>query len=191
MPRHVVSTTRRDPEWANTTVNAEDILGQGARLRERAGGTNLVVGSRTPDHSLMGHDLIDEYRLLIFPVILGSGRRLFPETAGKTVVRLVDSHTFSSGVVGTPITRSPGRGWHGHDETASPGMGLAAWPRRLARGLASDEALGAPVVGAVVVGVHAGHDDAGALVLGTDEHAVADVDPDVTDPGAEGILVED
>ncbi len=54
---------------------------------------NMVV------HTLMEHDLVDEYRIMIFPVLLGSGRRLFPETQGKVVLHLADTRTFSSGVV--------------------------------------------------------------------------------------------
>ncbi len=67
----------------------------------------LVIGSRTLVHTLMAHDLVDEYRIMIFPVLLGSGRRLFPETPDKTVLRLVDSRTFSTGVVVHTYCRSP------------------------------------------------------------------------------------
>ena len=99
MPKHVVSTTMQDPEWRNTTVIDGDVVREITRLREGEGGSMLVVGSRTLVHTLMEHDLVDEYRLMIFPVILGSGRRLFPETQTKTVLRLVDTRSFGSGVV--------------------------------------------------------------------------------------------
>lgn len=99
MPKHVVSTTLRDPEWNNSVVIKEDVMGEVAPLKEREGGPILVAGSRTLVHALIGHGLIDEYRLMIFPVVLGSGRRLFPETQDKTVLRLADTRTFSSGVV--------------------------------------------------------------------------------------------
>ena len=69
------------------------------RLKQQDGGPVLVAGSGTLVHALMGHGLVDEYRVMIFPVVLGSGRRLFPEAPDKTVLRLVDTQTFSSGVV--------------------------------------------------------------------------------------------
>lgn len=99
MPKHVVSTTLKNPEWNNTTVISRDVVGNITRLKQREGGPILVAGSRTVVHTLMEHDLIDEYRLMIFPVILGSGKRLFPETQTKRTLRLVDSRAFSSGVV--------------------------------------------------------------------------------------------
>jgi dihydrofolate reductase len=97
MPKVVASTTLRDPEWSNTTV-ISDVQGQVAQLKEGEGGPILVAGSRTLVHSLMEHDLVDELRLLIFPVVLGSGARLFPETPDKTTLELVDGRTFPSGV---------------------------------------------------------------------------------------------
>lgn len=101
MPKHVVSTTLRDPAWTNSTVISDAVAGAVARLKEEAGGPILVVGSRTLAQTLMAHDLVNEYRLMVFPVVLGSGHRLFPETRPphKTTLRLVDSQTFSSGVV--------------------------------------------------------------------------------------------
>ena len=99
MPKYVVSTTLRDPEWNNSVVISNDVVGEIRRLQERVGGPILVHGSRTLVHTLMEHDLVDEWRLMVFPVILGSGRRLFPETRSKTVLRLVDTKPFSSGVV--------------------------------------------------------------------------------------------
>ena len=99
MPKHVVSTTLRDPKWNNCTVIKDDVAGEVTRLKKQAGGPILVVGSRTLVHTLMEHDLVDEYRLMKFPVLLGSGRRLFPETRHKTVLRLTDTRSFSSGVV--------------------------------------------------------------------------------------------
>jgi dihydrofolate reductase len=99
MPKYVVSTTLRNPEWNNTTVISKDVVREIQRLKERDGGPILVAGSRTLVHTLMEHDLVDEYRIMIFPVVLGSGRRLFPETRSKTMLRLVDTKPFSSGVV--------------------------------------------------------------------------------------------
>ena len=99
MPKHVVSTTLRDPKWNNSRVIHGDVPGEITRLKAQAGGPILVVGSRRLVHALMEHDLVDEYRLMIFPVLLGSGRRLFQDTQRKTVLRLADTRTFSSGVV--------------------------------------------------------------------------------------------
>lgn len=99
MPKHVVSTTLRDPKWNNSRVINGDVAGEVTRFKKQEGGPILVVGSRTLVHTLMEHDLVDEYRIMIFPVLLGSGRRLFPETQHKTVLRLADTRTFSSGVV--------------------------------------------------------------------------------------------
>ena len=97
MPKHVVSTTLEDPEWDNTSVlrDVKDVAG----LKEQDGGPILVAGSRTLVHGLMEHGLVDEYRLMIFPVVLGSGARLFPETPNKTPLELVNTQAFDSGVV--------------------------------------------------------------------------------------------
>jgi len=99
MPKHVVSRTLQNPEWNNSKVIRGDVAGEVTRLKDREGGPILVAGSRTLVHTLMKHDLVDEYRIMIFPVVLGSGRRLFPETQDKVVPRLANTRTFSSGVV--------------------------------------------------------------------------------------------
>jgi len=99
MPKHVVSTTLRNPEWHNSSVIGRDVVENITRLKQQEGGPILVAGSRMVVHTLMEHDLVDEYRLMIFPVVLGSGRRLFPETQTKTMLRLADTRSFSSGVV--------------------------------------------------------------------------------------------
>jgi len=99
MPKHVVSTTLRNPTWNNSTVINGDVRAAVTRLQQETSGPILVIGSRTLVHTLMEHDLVDEYRLMIFPVFLGSGRRLFPETTRKTVLHLVESQRWSSGVV--------------------------------------------------------------------------------------------
>ncbi len=99
MPKHVVSTTLRDPQWNNSKVIKGDVAGEVTRLKKQEGGPILVAGSRTLVHTLMEHNLVDEYRIMIFPVLVGSGRHLFPETQYKTVLRLADTRTFSSGVV--------------------------------------------------------------------------------------------
>jgi dihydrofolate reductase len=99
MPKHVVSTTLLTPEWANCKVIKDNVAGEVSRLKAQEGGPILVAGSRTLVHTLLANDLIDELRLMIFPVVLGSGRRLFPETPDKTVLQLTDTRAFPTGVV--------------------------------------------------------------------------------------------
>jgi dihydrofolate reductase len=99
MPKHVVSSTLGEPPWGPATVLRGNPATEIAELRQRAAGMVLVAGSRTLVHTLLAHDLVDELRLMVFPVALGSGRRLWPETPQKTTLALVDQHRFASGVV--------------------------------------------------------------------------------------------
>jgi dihydrofolate reductase len=96
MPKYVVSTTLSDPEWTNSTVigGLDDVR----KLREETEGTLLVAGSIQLVRSLIDEDLVDELRLMVFPVVLGAGRRLFGETADKKVFKLADSKTVGEGV---------------------------------------------------------------------------------------------
>jgi dihydrofolate reductase len=107
MPKHVVSTTLTDPEWNNTTVIDGDVPEAVAKLKEGDGGPILIAGSRTLVHSLIPHDLIDEYRLMIFPVTVGSGARLWPDSPDKMVLELADTRRYDSGVV-MNVYRRPG-----------------------------------------------------------------------------------
>jgi dihydrofolate reductase len=99
MAKHVASTTLDKLEWNNSTVLEGDLAEAVTALKRQAGGPILVAGSCTLVHFLMQHGLVDEYRLMVFPVVLGSGLRLFPETPDKTVLKLTDTRVFSSGVV--------------------------------------------------------------------------------------------
>ena len=99
MPKHVASRTLTNPEWNNTTVIGENTISEVTRLKEGDGGPILVGGSRMLVHTLLGEDLVDELRLMIFPVILGSGRRLFPDSPRKITLSLADTQEFASGVV--------------------------------------------------------------------------------------------
>ena len=99
MPKLVASTTLEDPEWDNTTVIEGDVVEEVGRLKQQDGGPILVAGSCTLAHTLIENGLVDEYRLMVFPVILGSGKRIFPETSDKTELKLADTQTFPSGVV--------------------------------------------------------------------------------------------
>jgi dihydrofolate reductase len=98
MPKYVVTTTLDDLEWNNSTPIKRDVAAEVAKLKQQEGGPILVAGSRTLVHTLMEHDLVDEYRLMVFPVVLGSGRRLFPDSPHKTPLELVDTATFATGV---------------------------------------------------------------------------------------------
>lgn len=99
MPKYVASTTLKELGWSNSTLIQGDAPAGVAKLRRGEGGPLLVAGSGTLVHSLMVQGLIDELRLMIFPVVLGSGMRLFPESPDKTVLALADTQTFESGVV--------------------------------------------------------------------------------------------
>jgi dihydrofolate reductase len=99
MPKHVVSSTLTDPEWENTTVIDGDVPAEVAKLKEGDGGPILIAGSRTLLHSLIPTGLIDEYRLMIFPVTVGSGARLWPDSPDKLALELADTRKYDSGVV--------------------------------------------------------------------------------------------
>ena len=100
MPKHVVTRRSSVLTWENTTRISGDAIDGVIELKKQVEGVLLVPGSRMLVHALYRHDLVDEYRLMIFPVVLGSGRRLFPDDApGKAALRLIDSVTFDSGVV--------------------------------------------------------------------------------------------
>ncbi|MFE9823002.1 dihydrofolate reductase family protein [Streptomyces sp. NPDC005791] len=99
LPKHVVSTTLTDPAWENTTVISGDVPAEVARLKERtAEGELQVHGSGTLAQTLLAHDLIDEVNLLVFPVHLGSGRRLFPDGGQPTAFELIGARTTGSGI---------------------------------------------------------------------------------------------
>ena len=98
LPKFVVSTTLNEVTWNNSRLIKANVAEEVARLKQQPGQNILVGGSNTLVHTLREHNLIDEYRLLIYPVVLGSGKRLFGE-GSKTNLKLVESKAFSSGVV--------------------------------------------------------------------------------------------
>jgi len=97
LPKYVASTTLDETEW-NASLIKENIAEEVARLKQQPGQDILIYGSADLVHTLMQHDLIDVYRLMVFPVVLGSGKRLFQEGSGTKVLRLVDTKTTSTGV---------------------------------------------------------------------------------------------
>ncbi len=98
--KYVASTTLEEPlPWRNSTLLKGDAAEAVARLREQSGKDLVILGSGELIQSLMRHNLIDEYRLLIHPLVLGSGRRLFPNGGAFAALRLVDTQTTTTGVV--------------------------------------------------------------------------------------------
>jgi dihydrofolate reductase len=93
MPKYVVSTTLTDDDadWTNSTVIRDDVAAQISRVKREVPGEVLVAVSARLVRTLAEHDLVDEYRLMVFPVVLGAGKRLFDEGTPRTVLRLVDS----------------------------------------------------------------------------------------------------
>src|SRR5438034_8725853 len=98
MPKYVVSSTLEEPEWENTTVLKGDLPGEVEKLRQQHDGDIVVHGSAQLAQALIEHDLVDEIRLMVYPVLLGSGKRLFGETGGKKALRLSDSKVVGDGV---------------------------------------------------------------------------------------------
>ena len=98
LPKYVVSSTLKEPKWTNSTV-LKDIVKEVPRLKREVNGDILVYGSYQLVRTLMEHRLVDEFRLIVFPVVLGSGERLFGETTDKTPVRLVRSQTLGEGLL--------------------------------------------------------------------------------------------
>jgi dihydrofolate reductase len=98
MPKYVVSSTLEDPEWNNSTVLKGDVAEEVAKLKQEQAGDIVVHGSPQLVQTLVENDLVDEFRLMVFPVVLGSGKRLFGETSDKKTLRLVDSKVVGDGV---------------------------------------------------------------------------------------------
>ena len=105
MPKYVVSSTLDRAEWNNSTVLKGDVVKEVSRLRQKPGGDIVVHGSAQLVQTLLEHDLVDELRLMVFPVVLGSGKRLFGNTSDKKTMRLADSKTVGGGV--TILTYHP------------------------------------------------------------------------------------
>jgi dihydrofolate reductase len=98
LPKYVVSSTLEDPDWNNSTVLKGDVVAEVAKLKDELEGEIVVPASFQLVHTLIEHDLVDELRLKIFPVVLGTGERLFGETSDTKPMRLVDTQTLGDGV---------------------------------------------------------------------------------------------
>jgi dihydrofolate reductase len=106
-PKYVVSTTLKDPSWQNTTVISENVVQEIANLTKQAEGVVLVAGSGTLVETLLANDLVDELRLMVFPTILGRGKRLFPEGIDRLKLRLVSTKTVGPDGVQIQIYERP------------------------------------------------------------------------------------
>jgi dihydrofolate reductase len=99
MPKYVVSSTLEAPQWTNATVLDGDLVQEVSKLRDGPDGDIVVHGSAQLAQTLIEHDLVDELRLMVFPVVLGTGKRLFGDPGEKKTLRLVDSKVVGDGVV--------------------------------------------------------------------------------------------
>jgi len=98
LPKYVVSSTLVDPDWNNSTVLKGDAVNEVWKLKQELDGEIVVYASRQLVRTLMEHDLVDELRLMVYPVVLGAGERLFGETSDKKPVRLVDTRIVGDGL---------------------------------------------------------------------------------------------
>jgi dihydrofolate reductase len=98
MPKYVVSSTLKDPEWNNSTVLEGDVVEEVTKLRDTLSGDIVVHGSARLAQTLLEHDLVDELHLMTFPVVLGTGKRLFGELTEKKRLRLAESKTVGEGI---------------------------------------------------------------------------------------------
>ena len=99
MPKYVVSTNLKSATWNNTTILSDNVVQEITKLKDQSGQHILVAGSGKLVQTLTQHNLVDEYRLMVYPLILGSGKRLFAEGADALKLQLVETKTFSTGVV--------------------------------------------------------------------------------------------
>jgi dihydrofolate reductase len=98
LPKYVVSSTLESPDWTNSTVLTGDVVNEVSKLKQELNGEIVVPASFQLLHTLIEHDLVDELRLMIIPVVLGAGERLFGETSDMNPMRLVDTQTIDNGV---------------------------------------------------------------------------------------------
>jgi dihydrofolate reductase len=98
LPKFVVSSTLEDPDWNNSTVLKGDVVEEVTKLKQQLDGEIVVHGSPQLARTLIEHGLVDELRLMVYPIVLGAGERLFGETSDKKPLRLVDTRTVGDGI---------------------------------------------------------------------------------------------
>src|SRR6202043_2699067 len=98
LPKYVVSSTLQEPKWSNSTVLKGDVVSEVSKLRQELDGDIVVYASYQLGRTLIEHDLVDELRLVVYPVVLGAGERLFGETSDKKPMRLVDIKSIGDGL---------------------------------------------------------------------------------------------
>jgi dihydrofolate reductase len=98
LPKYVVSSTLEHPRWSNSTVLKGDVVDQVSKLKRKLDGEIVVYASYQLGRTLIEHDLVDELRLVVFPVVIGAGERLFGETSDKKPMRLVGTRTVGDGL---------------------------------------------------------------------------------------------
>jgi dihydrofolate reductase len=98
MPKYVVSSTLTEPRWGNSTILKGDVVDEVSKLKQEIAGEILVYASYQLERALIEHDLVDELRLVVFPVVLGAGERLFGPTGDKKPMRLVSAQTIGDGL---------------------------------------------------------------------------------------------
>ncbi|MFI6984288.1 dihydrofolate reductase family protein [Embleya sp. NPDC050154] len=108
MPKYVASRTLTHLEWANSTLLGADVAAEVIGIKDRADGEFLVLGSGEFLRTLIEHDLVDEYRLLVFPLLLGDGKKLFDDGTTRRPLALVDTTASTSGVLINTYRRADG-----------------------------------------------------------------------------------
>jgi dihydrofolate reductase len=108
MPKYVVSATLGEPAWTNSTVLAGDPVAEASKLKQELAGEIVVAGSIQLVHALLAHDLVDELRLMVFPVVVGAGRRMFGETADAMLTRLVSVRAIGDSLAQLTYQRTTG-----------------------------------------------------------------------------------
>ena len=105
MPKYVVSSTLVEPEWNNSTVLHGDVVQEVSRLKQELDGEIVVPASYQLGRTLIEHDLVDELRLVVFPVVLGAGERLFGQTSDRRPMRLIDTRTVDGDIAALTYER--------------------------------------------------------------------------------------